>query len=158
VLTKHVDLGKRSVLLAKSKTDDWPTRWITPELFYRIEGLVGAERRSTAEPRPTLSPLRKPSRYPALFPNAQSGSLTDAALRWPCLPARTRKGCSSLRAQSPQRGVPRDRLAGLGVDRAPIPALRKRGTWLKPELIGGVRHLRGTGTLRHATAQEVRDG
>jgi hypothetical protein len=58
----------------------------------------------------------------------------------------------------PQRGDLRDRLARLGVDRAPIPALRKRGAqWVKPELVVGVRHLRGTGALRHATVQELRD-
>jgi len=51
-----------------------------------------------------------------------------------------------------QRGALRDRLARLIVDRSPIPALRKRGArWVKPELIVGVRHLRGVGALRHAT-------
>jgi hypothetical protein len=50
------------------------------------------------------------------------------------------------------------RLPRLSTDRSPIPALRKReAKWIKPELIVGVRHLRGAGALRHATVQELRD-
>jgi hypothetical protein len=46
----------------------------------------------------------------------------------------------------------------LTADRAPIPELHKRGArWVKPELVVGVRHLRGAGALRHATVQELRD-
>jgi len=47
-------------------------------------------------------------------------------------------------------------VARLNTDRSPIPALRKRGAqWIKPELIVGVRHLRGSGALRHATVQSL---
>jgi DNA ligase D-like protein (predicted ligase) len=61
--------------------------------------------------------------------------------------------------KDPQRGSLRARLDHLSVDRAPIPALRKRGArWLKPELVVGVRHLRGAGALRHATVNDLRDG
>ena len=60
--------------------------------------------------------------------------------------------------KGPQRGSLRERLARLTIDRAPISALRKRGAlWLKPELVVGVRHLRGAGALRHATVQDLRD-
>jgi hypothetical protein len=46
----------------------------------------------------------------------------------------------------------------LGTDRSPIPALRKRGAkWIKPELVVGVRHLRGGGALRHATVYSLSD-
>ena len=45
-------------------------------------------------------------------------------------------------------------MARLSTDRSPIPALRKRGAqWIKPELVVGVRHLRGSGGLRRATVQ-----
>jgi hypothetical protein len=30
--------------------------------------------------------------------------------------------------------------------------------WVKPELVMGVRHIRGAGALRHATVKELRDG
>ena len=50
----------------------------------------------------------------------------------------------------------RDRVARLTTDRSPIPALRKRGAqWIKPELVVGVRHLRGSGGLRHATVHSL---
>jgi hypothetical protein len=46
----------------------------------------------------------------------------------------------------------------LSTDRAPIPSVRKRDAhWLKPELVVGVRHLRGSGGLRHATVQSVEE-
>ena len=54
------------------------------------------------------------------------------------------------------RAALRDRMARLSADRSPIPALRKRGAqWVKPELVVGVRHLRGSGALRHATVHSV---
>jgi ATP-dependent DNA ligase len=57
-----------------------------------------------------------------------------------------------------QRGALRERLARLTADRSPIPALRKReARWVRPELVVGVRHLRGGGSLRHATVQELRE-
>ena len=57
-----------------------------------------------------------------------------------------------------RRGALRDRLARLTADRSPIPALPKRDArWVKPELVVGVRHLRGGGALRHATVHELRD-
>lgn len=50
----------------------------------------------------------------------------------------------------------RERVARLSMDRSPIPALRKRGAqWIKPELVVGVRHLRGSGALRHATVKSI---
>ena len=52
-----------------------------------------------------------------------------------------------------------EKLARLSADRPALPALRRReANWVKPELVVGVRHLRGTGALRHATAQELHDG
>ena len=52
----------------------------------------------------------------------------------------------------------RDRVTRLSTDRSPIPALRKRGAqWVKPELVVGVRHLRGSGSLRHATVRKLHD-
>jgi hypothetical protein len=57
-----------------------------------------------------------------------------------------------------QRGALRHRLAGLTADRSPIPAhLKRDARWVKPELVVGVRHLRGAGALRHATVRELRD-
>ena len=54
------------------------------------------------------------------------------------------------------RATLRDRVARLTTDRSLIPALRKRGArWIKPELVVGVRHLRGSGGLRHATVQSL---
>ena len=39
-----------------------------------------------------------------------------------------------------------------------LPGLRRReAQWVKPELVVAVRHLRGTGVLRHATVQELLD-
>jgi bifunctional non-homologous end joining protein LigD len=53
----------------------------------------------------------------------------------------------------------RERVARLRTDRSPVPALRKRGAqWIRPELVVSVRHLRGTGGLRHATVHSVQDG
>jgi bifunctional non-homologous end joining protein LigD len=49
-----------------------------------------------------------------------------------------------------------ERLARLAVDRPALPGLRQRAAqWVKPELVVGVRHLRGTGALRHATVQSI---
>jgi ATP-dependent DNA ligase len=68
-------------------------------------------------------------------------------------------GGAFIALKDPQRGSLRARLDRLTIDRAPIPALRKRGArWLKPELVVGVRHLRGAGALRHATVNDLRDG
>jgi ATP-dependent DNA ligase len=50
----------------------------------------------------------------------------------------------------------RERLSRLATDRPPIPGLRRRpARWVKPELVVGVRHLRGPGALRHATVTSV---
>ena len=58
--------------------------------------------------------------------------------------------------KSASRDSLRARMARLSTARSPIPALRKRGAqWIKPELIVGVRHLRGSGGLRHATVQSL---
>jgi hypothetical protein len=49
-----------------------------------------------------------------------------------------------------------ERLSKLGVDRPPIPGLRRRpAQWVKPELVVGVRHLRGPGALRHTTVTSL---
>jgi DNA ligase D-like protein (predicted ligase) len=49
-----------------------------------------------------------------------------------------------------------ERLSKLSVDRPLIPGLRRRpAQWVKPELVVGVRHLRGPGALRHATITSV---
>jgi hypothetical protein len=57
-----------------------------------------------------------------------------------------------------RRGSLRNRLARLTADRSPIPALRKRDVrWMKPEVVVGVRHLRGIGTPRHATVHHLLD-
>jgi hypothetical protein len=69
-----------------------------------------------------------------------------------------RAGGAFFALKAAQRGALRDRLARLAADRAPIASLRKRGAlWVKPELIVGVRHLRGNGALRHATVHELHD-
>ena len=60
----------------------------------------------------------------------------------------------ALKAAS--RDALRDRVARLSTDRSPIPALRKRAAlWIKPELVVGVRHLRGAGAFRHATLHDL---
>ena len=65
-------------------------------------------------------------------------------------------GGAFLALKAPHREALRQRIARLGTDRSPIPALRKRDArWLKPELVVGVQHLRGSGGLRHATVQSV---
>jgi type IV secretory pathway protease TraF len=47
-------------------------------------------------------------------------------------------------------------LERLSVKRSPIPALGKApAKWVKPELVVGVRHLRGSGGLRHATVRRL---
>ncbi len=52
----------------------------------------------------------------------------------------------------------RSTLERLSVKRSPIPALRKApAKWVKPELVVGVRHLRGSGGLRHATVRRLGD-
>ena len=65
-------------------------------------------------------------------------------------------GGAFLALKAPHREALRQRIARLGTDRSPIPALRKRDArWLKPELVVGVRHLRGSGGLRHATVKRT---
>jgi bifunctional non-homologous end joining protein LigD len=55
-----------------------------------------------------------------------------------------------------QRDALRDRIARLGTDRSPIPALRKQqARWIKPNVVVSVRHLRGSGALRHATVRSL---
>jgi DNA ligase D-like protein (predicted ligase) len=50
------------------------------------------------------------------------------------------------------------KLARLAATRPPLPGLSARDAqWVKPELVVGVRHLRGPGALRHATVQTVQD-
>src|SRR5205085_2870671 len=52
-----------------------------------------------------------------------------------------------------------EKLARLVADRPPLPMLRRRAAeWVRPELVVGVRHLRGPGALRHATVQDLQDG
>jgi DNA ligase D-like protein (predicted ligase) len=51
-------------------------------------------------------------------------------------------------------------LERLSITRSPIPSLRKSSPtarWVKPELVVDVRHLRGSGGLRHATVWKLRD-
>jgi hypothetical protein len=68
-------------------------------------------------------------------------------------------GGAFLALKAPHREALHRQIARLGTDRSPIPALRKRDArWLKPELVVGVRHLRGSGGLRHATVQTVMGG
>jgi ATP-dependent DNA ligase len=51
------------------------------------------------------------------------------------------------------------KLARLAASRPPLPGLsRREAQWVKPEMVVGVRRLRGAGALRHATVQEIRDG
>ena len=51
-----------------------------------------------------------------------------------------------------------NKLARLAATRPPLPGLSARDAqWVKPELVVGVRHLRGPGALRHATVQTVQD-
>jgi hypothetical protein len=58
--------------------------------------------------------------------------------------------------KAPHRETLRDRVARQSTDWSPIPALRKRGAlWVKPELVVGVRHLRGIG-LRVAEREDDR--
>jgi hypothetical protein len=51
-----------------------------------------------------------------------------------------------------------EKLGRLAAKRPPLPGLGSRDArWVKPELVVGVRHLRGNGALRHATVQELND-
>jgi hypothetical protein len=56
------------------------------------------------------------------------------------------RGCVS--AISSNGWGPADRHAG---------GTRRDASWVKPELVVGVRHLGGSRALRHATVQDVRD-
>jgi hypothetical protein len=48
------------------------------------------------------------------------------------------------------------KLAHLAAKRPPLTGLRRsRAPWVKPELVVGVRHLRGEGAFRPATVQTV---
>jgi DNA ligase D-like protein (predicted ligase) len=49
-----------------------------------------------------------------------------------------------------------ERLARLAADRPALPTLRRRtAQWVRPGLVVSVRHLRGNGTLRHATVNSL---
>jgi hypothetical protein len=51
------------------------------------------------------------------------------------------------------------RLERLVVSKPAIPAMRRRSArWVKPELVVGVKHLRGSGGLRHATVRSIEEG
>jgi ATP-dependent DNA ligase len=57
-----------------------------------------------------------------------------------------------------QREQFRQKLARLAASRPPLPGLsRREARWVKPEMVVGVRHLRGPGALRHATVQTLQD-
>jgi hypothetical protein len=57
-----------------------------------------------------------------------------------------------------QREQFRERFAPLAANRPPLPGLGGReAQWVKPEMVVGVRHLRGPGALRHATVQILQD-
>ena len=110
-------------------------------------------------------PLPFPLRGIAALDSRRQGSELDKRRGVPVAPL-AREGDEGLSfaggaffaLKGPQRAALRDRLSRLRADRAPIPALRKRGAqWVKPELVVGVRHLRGTGALRHATVNDLRD-
>jgi bifunctional non-homologous end joining protein LigD len=67
-------------------------------------------------------------------------------------------GGAFITLQGRSREVFGKKLARLAADRPPLPSLRRRGAqWVKPEMVVGVRHLRGTGALRHATVRHLRD-
>jgi len=56
------------------------------------------------------------------------------------------------------RDALRERVARLGTDQLPIPALRKRDArWIKSELVVDVRHLRGGSSVRHATVKNLHE-
>ncbi len=60
--------------------------------------------------------------------------------------------------RGPQREALSDRLERLAAPKPAIPALRRRGArWVRPELVVGVKHLRGSGGLRHATVRSIED-
>lgn len=68
-------------------------------------------------------------------------------------------GGAFIALKAAQREALRARMAGLSAERSPIPALRKRDArWVRPELVVGVRHLRGSGGLRHATLKSIDGG
>ena len=51
-----------------------------------------------------------------------------------------------------------NKLARLAATRPPLPGLSARyAQWVKPEMVVGVRHLRGPGALRHATLETLQD-
>ena len=61
--------------------------------------------------------------------------------------------------RGPQREALSERLDRLTSSKSAIPALRRRGArWVKPELVVGVKHLRGSGGLRHATVRSIEEG
>jgi len=65
-------------------------------------------------------------------------------------------GGAFITLDSDTRGRFGHKLARLATDRSPVPELRRRAAqWVKPELVVGVRHLRGEGVLRHATVQRI---
>lgn len=53
-----------------------------------------------------------------------------------------------------------ERMAALAIDKPACPELRReRGArWVKPELVVGLKHLKGTGGLRHATLRAIYTG
>ena len=60
--------------------------------------------------------------------------------------------------RGPQREALSDRLERLTSAKPAIAALRRRGArWVKPELVVGVKHLRGSGGLRHATVRSIEE-
>jgi hypothetical protein len=57
-----------------------------------------------------------------------------------------------------QRKRFREKLARHAANPLPLPGLsRPEAQWVKPEMVVGVRHLRGPGALRHATVQTLQD-
>ena len=60
--------------------------------------------------------------------------------------------------RGPRADALRERLERLTSTKPAIPALRHRGArWVKPELVVGVKHLRGSGGLRHATIRSFEE-
>ena len=58
--------------------------------------------------------------------------------------------------QGRQREALVARLERLTSSKPTLPAMRRVGVrWVKPELVVGVKHLRGSGGLRHATVRTI---
>jgi ATP-dependent DNA ligase len=111
------------------RTDRWrKTKCFTETAFV----IIGTERKDKGPPA-------------ALLARHEDGDLVYA-------------GTAMITLTADDRDKLRASLERLSVKRSPIPALRKApAKWVKPELVVGVRHLRGSGGLRHATVRRLGD-